>query len=167
MRLNLHKYDRMLEQQRRMVHARRREVLLGEAESTLREADLERYRALCDEAGEAEVRRAERDVTLTAIDGAWSVYLEEVALVREDVAWLSLSRVPLHEYQRTVDRMFGELWDNIAAEVVAAFSEGLPVAPGEHASGTGSTWTYQISDEAFPNAMGRMAASLRRLLRGR
>jgi preprotein translocase subunit SecA len=117
--------------------------------------------------GEAELHRLERDVTLAAIDDAWSVYLEEVALVKEDVAWRSLSRVPLHEYQRTLDGMFQELWPRIEAEVVAAFAEGTPAALGSRGAGTGSTWTYQTSDEAFPDAMGRLTVSLRRLLRGR
>jgi preprotein translocase subunit SecA len=150
-----------------MVHARRREVLLGEAESLLEETARDRYRELCEEVGEAEARRLERDVTLAAIDEAWSLYLEEVALVKEDVAWLSLSRVPLHEYQRTLDGMFRELWKRIDAEVVATFAEGTPAALESSAAGTGSTWTYQTSDEAFPSAMGRLTASLRRLLRGR
>jgi preprotein translocase subunit SecA len=166
-RMTLHKYERMVEQQRRIVHARRREVLLGKADSLLRRDLPDRYRALCDEVGEAEVRRLERDVTLAAIDEAWSDYLEEVALVKEDVAWVSLSRVPLHEYQRTLDRMFRELGRRIEADVVAAFAEGVPAPKRARASEMGSTWTYQTSDEAFPDAVGRVTASLRRLLRGR
>jgi preprotein translocase subunit SecA len=166
-RLTLHKYERLVEQQRRIVHARRREVLVGEAESLVQRDLPNRHQALSRELGEDEVRRLERAVTLTAIDQAWSVYLEEVALVKEDVAWVSLSRVPLHEYQHTLDRMFRELWTRIESEVIEAFAEGTPAAPGPGGSGTGSTWTYQTSDEAFPDAMGRLTASLRRLLRAR
>ncbi len=117
--------------------------------------------------GEAEARRLEVEVTLAAIDDAWSLYLEEVGHVQEDVAWVSLSRVPLHEYQRTLDRMFGELWARIESTVVAAFEEDEPAALVARDTGTGSTWTYQTSDEAVPDAMARVTASLRRLLRGR
>jgi len=166
-RLTLYKYERLVEQQRRIVHQRRREVLLGEFESLLRRAVPERHQSLLDELGEEELERLERDVTLAAIDDAWSLYLEEVGQVKEDVAWVSLSRVPLHEYQRVLDRMFGELWARIESAVVSAFAEGRPATLASSVSGTGSTWTYQTSDEAFPDAMARVAASLRRLLRGR
>jgi hypothetical protein len=63
--------------------------------------------------------------------------------------------------------MFGNLWDRIETKVIEAFAEGPPPALAPDGSGTGSTWTYQTSDEAFPDAMARVAASLRRLLRGR
>ena len=48
-----------------------------------------------------------------------------------------------------------------------AFAADVPAGVESPAWGTGSTWTYQTSDEAFPDAMGRLTASLRRLLRGR
>jgi preprotein translocase subunit SecA len=166
-RLTLYQSERLVEKQRRIVHARRREVLLGKAESLVRRDLPEQHDELARELGDEELRRLERAVTLSTIDEAWSVYLEEVALVKEDVAWVSLSRVPLHEYQRTLDRMFGNLWDRIETKVIEAFAEGPPPALAPDGSGTGSTWTYQTSDEAFPDAMARVAASLRRLLRGR
>ena len=127
----------------------------------------ERHGELARELGEAALARLERDVTLAKIDEAWSQYLEEVGQTKEDVAWVSLAGVPLHEYQRSVARMFETFWERIDAEVLEAFASGTATAIAAAASGTGATWTYQTNDQAFPHAMARLAGTLRRLLRGR
>ncbi len=164
-RQNLQRYERILELQRRIVHAQRREVLLGEAEELLARERPERWRELADQLGEDALVRLERDVTLATIDAEWSQYLEEAGQTREDVAWVSLSGVPLHEYQRSVARMFERFWERVDAEVLAAFASGTAEAIAERASGTGATWTYQTNDQAFPDVMARMLERVRSLLR--
>ncbi len=164
-RSTLVRYDRMLERQRRTVHRRRREVLLGEAESLVKAELPRRHLELEAELGGEGLRRLERDVTLAALDEWWSRHLEEVALVREDVAWVSLSRVPLHEFQERVARMGVELMDRIDEAVLEAFSAQDVVAEASGGGGTGATWTYQTSDEAFPDLMARQTEGIRRVLR--
>ena len=166
-RLNLQRYERIVELQRRIVHSHRRDVLVGVAESLLRREVPERHGELARELGEAALARLERDVTLAKIDVAWSQYLDEVGQTKEDVAWVSLAGVPLHEYQRGVARMFETFWERIDAEVLEAFASGTATAIAAAASGSGATWTYQTNDQAFPHAMARLAGTLRRLLRGR
>ncbi len=166
-RLNLQRYERIVELQRRIVHGHRREVLFGEYEdeSPVAEAMPERYAELRREVGEEALRRLERDVTLAKIDDGWSQYLEEVGETREDAAWVSLSGVPLHEYQRSVARMFDKLWERIDAGVLEAFASGSASTVARSGAGTGATWTYQTNDQAFPDAMERLLTSVRRLLR--
>lgn len=164
-RSTLVRYDRMLEGQRRTVHRRRREVLLGEAESLLKAERPQRHLELEAQLGEEALGRLERDVTLAAIDEGWSDHLEEVALVREDVAWVSLSRVPLHEFQERLARMGVELMDRIDEAVLEALSAAGVAAGGSRGGGTGATWTYQTSDEAFPDLMARQTEGIRRVLR--
>ncbi len=166
-RQNLLRYERILELQRRIVHAHRREVLLGEAESLVARELPERWEGLAHELGEAGARRLERDVTLATIDAEWSQYLEEAGQTREDVAWVSLSGVPLHEYQRSVARMFDSFWERVDAIVLEAFAAGSTEEIAAKAVGTGATWTYQTNDQAFPDVMARMMERLRRALRRR
>ena len=164
-RTTLVRYDRMLERQRRALHEHRRRVLLGEAESLLKAERPQRHGALEAELGADRLLRLERDVTLAAIDDWWSRHLEEVALTREDVAWVSLSRVPLHEFQERLARMGVELRDRIDDAVLEAFSGPDVVAEAPQADGTGATWTYQASDEAFPDLMARQIQGIRRVVR--
>jgi preprotein translocase subunit SecA len=166
-RLNLQRYERIVELQRRIVHAHRREVLFGEGggESLVAGAIPERYEKLRGEIGDEALRRLERDVTLARMDEGWSQYLEEVGETREDAAWVSLSGVPLHEYQRSVARMFDRLWEGIDAGVLEAFASGSAATIARNGAGTGATWTYQTNDQAFPDAMERLLTSVRRLLR--
>ncbi len=164
-RQNLLRYERILELQRRIVHAHRREVLLGESESLLARERPERWQELAGELGEEGVRRLERDVILATIDAEWSQYLEEAGQTREDVAWVSLSAVPLHEYQRNVARMFDCFWDRVDALVLDTLASGSAETIASRVSGTGATWTYQTNDQAFPDVMARMLERVRRLLR--
>lgn len=164
-RTTLVRYDRMLESQRRAVHAHRRRVLLDEAESLVEVECPRRYLELRAELGEEGVRRLERDVTLAAIDECWSRYLEEVSLAREDVAWVSLARVPLHEFQERLARMGAELMGRVGAAVQEAFRAADVAAEASQAGGTGATWTYQTSDEAFPDLMARQTEGIRRVVR--
>ena len=166
-RQNLLRYERILELQRRIVHAHRREVLLGEAESLVARERPERCEELARELGEDALCGLERDVTLATIDAEWSQYLEEAGQTREDVAWVSLSGVPLHEYQRNVARMFDRFWERVDSEVLDAFASGSAEAIAERAAGTGATWTYQTNDQAFPDVMARMVERIRQLLRRR
>ena len=81
------------------------------------------------------------------------------------MAWVSLSRVPLHEFQERVARMGVELMDRIEEAVLEAFSARDLVAEASGGGGTGATWTYQTSDEAFPDLMARQTEGIRRVLR--
>ena len=83
------------------------------------------------------------------------------------MAWVSLSGVPLHEYQRNVARMFDSFWERVDAEVLDVFASGSAEAIAARAAGTGATWTYQTNDQAFPDVMARMVERVRRLLRRR
>jgi len=166
-RQNLLRYERILELQRRIVHAQRREVLLGGAESLVARQLPERWAELLGELGEDAAHGLERDVTLATMDAEWSQYLEEVGQTREDAAWVALAGVPLHEYQRNVARMFDSFWEHLDAEVLGVFSAGSAEAIAAKAAGTGATWTYQTNDQAFPDVMARMVERIRRLLRRR
>jgi preprotein translocase subunit SecA len=166
-RQNLLRYERILELQRRIVHQQRREVLLGEAESLLARELPERHHELVAALGGDALARLERDVTLATIDEEWSQYLEEAGHTREDSAWVALSGVPLHEYQRNVAAMFERFWERVDGLVLEAFREGTAESIAERAAGTGATWTYQTSDQAFPDVMTRMLERVRNLVHRR
>ena len=163
----LWKYETMIEQQRRIIHSKRREILLDNFQSLIEEELPDLHAQLLDAVGEDSLRNLERHVILARIDQWWARYLKEISEIKEDVALVSMSRVPLHEFQRRIASLFDELLQHIDNGVINTFraidpatiSADPPALPA-----TGATWTYQASDHIFPDLMTRLGAGLKRLI---
>lgn len=139
-RERLWRYEGILEQQRRIIHDRRRGVLL-EMEN-----------------------REERTQLLRRIDAAWSDHLVRAAELREGIHWVSLAgHDPVHEFRKAVVAAFDEL----LAGLDGAEGEGAALEVGFDPA---STWTYLTNDQPmgdlaqrfFRGYAGRLAASRRR-----
>jgi hypothetical protein len=61
--------------------------------------------------------------------------------------------------------MFDAFWERVDAEVLEAFATGSAQAIAARIAGSGATWTYQTSDQAFPGVMERLLARVRQLVR--
>lgn len=160
----LNRYADVLEQQRRIIAAWRRDVLMEEAQPSLKLAeDAERRERMCRRWGAERVRRLEKRVTLLNIDRRWSDYVDYVSAVREGLHLEGLSRQdPLDQYHQRLIRAFADLphliedgirqelraldetgpdaWQDVAREI------GLEGAPPQQ-----STWTYLLHDHVVPN----------------
>ncbi len=157
-RRTLWQYSYVVEQQRRIVHARRQDLLTGEApDSLLQQRAPDRYRQLLSEIGPETLARVERQVTLFHIDRCWAEHLDHVAHVREGIHLITAGgRRPLDEYHVTVGRTFRHLLDAIDDRVVETFLSAEITADGidmekEGLKGPSSTWTYLVSDHPFGN----------------
>jgi preprotein translocase subunit SecA len=85
-RRRLWRYEGMIEDQRRIMHARRRAVLLEET-------DL-----------------AKRRIALSTIDELWSDYLLRITELREGIHWVSLAgHDPVNEFRKAAIEMFDQL----------------------------------------------------------
>jgi len=87
-RMTLWKYGGLIEDHRKIVHARRRELLIAGADAAL----------------------------LRAIDAAWSDYLAAVEELREGIHWRSWGgREPFHEFIQDAERIFNEVMERVEA----------------------------------------------------
>ncbi len=93
----LWKYDGLLENQRREIHARRREILLEGAEPAL----------------------------LLALDDLWADHLADVKELREGIHWRSWGgREPFYEFVRDAEQMYQDLLAQL--ELLESGEEPLP-----------------------------------------
>jgi preprotein translocase subunit SecA len=87
-RTTLRKYGGLIEDHRKIVHARRRELLMARADASV----------------------------LRAIDSAWSDYLAAIEELREGIHWRSWGgREPFHEFIQDAERIFRELMERVDA----------------------------------------------------
>ncbi len=160
-RRTLWRYATPIEDQRRKVHGKRQDLLLGSRPTGWRRQP-QRYAELINAVGEAEVVRAETAITLFHIDRTWTEHLALVASLREGIHLVSLSgEDPLTVFQLKTAESFHNIQPQVDAAVLAALDR--VVAQGRRLElnelgleGPASTWTYIISDDPFRNQLGRM-----------
>jgi preprotein translocase subunit SecA len=163
-RLNLWRYSRFVEQQRRVFSEQRRAVLMGtDPPGLLRERAPEAYERARRALGEATLQDLERRLTLQAIDECWAEHLGTVAEIREGIHLAEVGGMsPLEEFQKGAAASFVHARDSVDAWVVERFASLKIASDGVDMEGLGlrgpsSTWTYLVNDDAFSD---RMAATL-------
>lgn len=152
------KYADMVEQQRRIFHGQRQDVLLERTPLTrCSNAAPERYAAWLGLIGLPALDKAERRLTLVQMDRCWADYLDYVAYIREGIHLESISsKDPLEEYLKRIIAAFDELPRRLDGRIVQAFLS-VPLSPDgfaperEEVRAPSSTWTYIVNDRFFQN----------------
>jgi preprotein translocase subunit SecA len=165
-RKTLWNYSEMVDEQRRMVYARRQAYLRAEAEpGVCREEASEHYQALAAQAGEESVRRAERRIAVAALDRGWADHLALIEDIREGIHLQRYGgKSPITEFQRQIIEAFDEMMQRVDDETVEAF-ERLTVEGGAidlSRAGLGdssATWTYLVNDNPFSPLASSLLAS--------
>jgi preprotein translocase subunit SecA len=172
-RRTLWKYENVLEKQRRVIHQRRRDVLLGEVSSLLEAMEPDLYDSILAAVGPEQLREAERQIELSKIDELWSEYLADVSELRGGIHWVSWGgRDPLHSFLTSVVDLFADLEERIDNEVIEVF-RGLDVSTGEirleqiGLLERGATWTYLTTDQPFGTWTERILKGIARKFRKR
>ena len=167
-RRTLWNYSSVVEEQRKMIHQKRRDVLLGGISSSLlaRQAP-ERFEKLRATVGEEVLRNVERQITLFHIDRCWVDYLAQIDHIREGIHLFSAGgQNPLDEFHRIVADAFHTLMRRIDEEIVKTFNaveineEGIDMIREGLVRPT-STWTYLINDNPFGDFMKGLREGLR------
>ena len=136
----LHKYERVIEAQRRAIQERRQAILTGAVPS---------------------LSELERLVSLNAIDDLWSDHLAAVKELQEGTQWVSyFGRDPGFEYLKAVHELFENLQTRIAEEIPRRLAAARTC--GFDSSQRGATWTYLITDQPFGSLGERFWSGLRR-----
>lgn len=169
-RQTLRKYEQIIEAQRRIIHAKRRDVLTGAAGSVLELQAPDLFEQLCGGLGRARLTEQDRQMTLLKIDEAWSQYLADVAELRSGIHWVSLGgKDPLNEYLHQTATSFEQLLNGLDEQIISAFSNLRPDRGGEWTDlpkiERGATWTYVVNDQPFGNFSERAAKGIIQLIR--
>jgi preprotein translocase subunit SecA len=173
-RLEIHRntwrYHQLLQEQRRIVLARRDQVLHTDAAwRTLNVSCRRRAEQLRAEWDEQVLVRAARQVVLWHLDRAWADHLAQVADLREGIHLRSLGRGlnPLDEFNRELIRMFAGLLDAVDRRSTEMFGSVPVTQEGADLGADGfvrptATWTYLVQDNPFGSDLDRALGSLGR-----
>jgi preprotein translocase subunit SecA len=159
-RRTLSKYAAPLEEQRRALHERREGMLLDTADPDVWQRDDERYAALVAAAGADAARRAERTVTVHAIDQGWRDHLAFVADLREGIHLVRLGGGdPLSRFGVLSAEAFQKMEEGIDRAILDYLAR-VDVRDGTidltrlGIRGPSSTWTYLVNDDPFRHQIG-------------
>ena len=169
-RNTLGKYASVIEEQRKIIHKKRQQVLKDELEPgllALREP--ERYNMLLKEAGSEILHAVEKRLTLFYLDQCWADYLDYSNYIREGIHLVTISgKNPMDEFICRSAEAFQGLGERIENEIIAVFNRLKITKAGvdfdkEGLKGPTSTWTYVISDDYFKNNPGLYMQSNRNI----
>jgi len=171
-RRTLRRYSSLVEEQRKVIHQRRQDVLLEETPLRLLLTEApQRYARLRSTVSEAVLRRVERQLTLFHIDECWTEHLARIAHIREGIHLLSIGgHRPLDEFHKMVARAFRDLLRKIDDQIIETFQSAEITADGidwdkKGRRGPGATWTYLVDDNPFGNWLERACKGVREQLR--
>src|SRR5918992_1359189 len=108
-RKNVLKYDEVMNEQRKVIYARRDQILEG---ADLRDEAMARYEAREEEFGPDNTRQLERTVMLRFIDMRWREHLYEMDYLQEGINLRAMGQKdPLIEWQQDGYAMFAAMVD--------------------------------------------------------
>jgi preprotein translocase subunit SecA len=155
-RRTLWNYSSVVEEQRKIIHQKRHEVLLqGPSLHLLAAQTPQRFSRLHTVLGERVLRNAVKQIMLFHIDQCWAEYLAQIDHIREGIHLFSAGgQNPLDEFHKIVAVRFQKLLQKIDDEIIKTFKsieiteDGIDMAK-EGLVGPTSTWTYLINDNPF------------------
>lgn len=165
-RRQLWKYSYLIEQQRRLIHRKRQDILLDKAPPELLAAKVpDRYRQMQAQVGKEALITLEKQISLYQINKCWAEYLEYISYEREGVHLVAIGRKdPLTEFHRIAIAAFDQMLANIDSEIVRTFEnlaigkEGIDMAEAG-LKGPSATWTYLINDS--PDQYSRLPSLIK------
>ena len=160
-RRQLWKYSFIIEQQRRIIHNKRQDILLDKVPFDLLSSKAaDRYCVLRAQVGEAVLRKIEKQITLYHINKCWADYLDYISYEREGIHLVAIGKKdPLTEFHRIAIEAFDEMIDKIDSEIIRTFNtvaigkDGIDMVKAG-LKGPSATWTYLINDS--PSQFSRL-----------
>ncbi len=160
-RRQLWKYSFIIEEQRRIIHNKRQDILKDKAQmQLLSRCAEERYNSLLEKFGEEALQKAEKSITLYYINKCWADYLDYISYIRESIHLVVIGKKdPLDEFHRSAIEAFESMKENMENEIVSKFNtveiteKGIEIDK-EGLRGPSSAWTYLINDS--PDQFSRL-----------
>jgi preprotein translocase subunit SecA len=152
-KVTLFKYAQLVEDQRRIVHQKRLDILFGRtALSILQNEAQGMYRVLLAHVPEEEFMRAQRQIELYALGQAWSDHLLYVESLGDEIFLRGkVHGDPLMNYHGRLIQGFGQLQENVRRAVLKIFgtvvvTDGRIDLERMGIKGPTSTRTYLVHD---------------------
>lgn len=149
----LEKYSIIMEQQRKLISERHRNILAGtEAPSFIKDSDPAYYEDLVVRCGETGVTLAEKQLALYYINRHWADYLDSMENARNGIHLMIVGgKRPLDEYHRIAIAAFDEMMEEIREDIVEATKKYKITENGIDMKSAGligatSTRTYMIDE---------------------
>jgi Preprotein translocase subunit SecA (ATPase, RNA helicase) len=171
-RRQLWKYSFLIEQQRRIVHDKRQDILMDRVPlNLLASKAADRYCALRDQVGEDVLRTVEKQISLWQINKCWADYLEYINYEREGIHLVAVGKKdPLTELHRIAIEAFDAMLAKFDSEIIRTFAtvevgkDGLDMDKAG-LEGPAATWTYLIDDrpDQFSRLPGVIKAAIDKL----
>jgi len=163
-RKTLRSYSSLIEDQRRLWHRRRTELLMSDpsTEGFLKHNAPAVYRKALNTLGEETLPTVEKRLAIRLLDDGWMNHLAFLNDRRESIHLESLGgKTPLGEFQREAAEAFRAWFERHEADFLMEMKRILtrdkPIDIEDEAlRGPASTWTYLINDEQFGWAVGMM-----------
>ncbi len=174
---NTWRYNKLIEEQRRVLLEHRERVLSTDAALTsLARRNAERHDELAAEVDEDVLEKVAREIVLYHLDRAWADHLAVLANVREGIHLRALGHGPnpfimaldpLSEFHAEAVKLFKGMLDQIEQDAAGTFATAVITSDGIDADASGlkrpsATWTYLVKDNPFGTDADR---ALRRLVR--
>jgi preprotein translocase subunit SecA len=165
---NTWRYNKLVEDQRRIVLAHRDRVLRTDAAlSALAARCPQRLAQLSASVPRSVLVSAARHIELFHVDRGWAEHLAFLADLREGIHLRALARGvnPLDEFHREAIRAFASLLDAAAARSAETFLAVPITAQGADLEALGlkrprATWTYLVQDNPFGGDLDRALRSI-------
>ncbi|MBN1271523.1 MAG: accessory Sec system translocase SecA2 [Candidatus Aminicenantes bacterium] len=165
-RKTLWKYSILVEEQRKQIQKKRREILQkGPQPSLLKKKAGRIYTKAAAIWGISRVRNIEKQITIYEIDRFWTEHLAKISDIREGIHLASVGgKSPVVEFQKLITAEFLPWEQEIEEKTVQTFTS-LPITKkGIDLNKTGikgpsSTWTYLINDNQFGLWIGLLQGS--------
>jgi preprotein translocase subunit SecA len=170
---NTWRYNKLVEDQQRVVLAQRDRVLRqDDALTALARQCPERLAELTPSVARSVLVSAARDIVLFHLDRGWAEHLAFLADLREGIHLRALARgvAPLDEFHREAIRAFGLLLATAAERSAETFRLAEITADGVDLEASGlkrptATWTYLVHENPFGTDIDRALRSVARRLR--
>lgn len=157
----LYKYSHLLETQRKVFFENRAGTINNNFASDFFQTNSsEKYDLYAPLIGTDKLNFLCQQILLTNTDKFWSLYLAEIADIREGIHLTGIGgQNPFFEFQKLSVELFKKYSDRLEQELIRVFNN-LPIKnknfiPEEHGiKAPTATWTYLISDNSFENLLG-------------
>ncbi len=152
-RMQLWRYTFILEQQRRIIHKQRQDILMDIiCLKLLQDRAPQRYAAFRERVGTKALKKAEKQLTLYYMNKCWADYLDYISYIRESIHLVVIgNKNPLDEYNKIAVEAFEMMQEKMQDEIVEAFhtveitEDGIDLEK-EGLWDTSATWTYLLND---------------------
>jgi len=148
------KYSALVEQQRKMIFKRRKDILIGNSNlDSYQFNSPDHFQNLMEKIGEEPLLKICAHISLFCLDQFWSSYLAEIADIRESIHLTRLGgQEPVFEFQKRSIEIFDKSRNEMELDMIKSFNNINNDNADLDSLGfkaPSATWTYLVNDNPF------------------